>query len=92
MEAIYELLRRNGISATGLQEKNPAQKAKTFAHFMAGLWFFYSIGAWFGSRFIVLEGEASGAPLLFGATLVVWFCAFFSYVAIDLVRKKVKYS
>ena len=93
MEAMFELLRKNGIASKGILEINPSKQARHFAHFMAGLWFFYSIGAWFGSRFVVLDPEVSTHdPLLFGATLVVWFLAFFGYVAVDLVRKKLKYG
>ncbi len=93
MEAIFELLRRNGIVADGLKPENPSKKAKLFAHFMAGLWFFYSIGAWYGSRFMLQEpGESTTEPILLGATLIVWFLSFFGYVAFDLIRKKIKYG
>ena len=93
MEAMFELLRRNGIASNGIQIENPSKKARHFAHFMAGLWFFYSIGAWFGSRFVVLDPEVSTHdPMLFGATFVVWFLAFFGYVGVDLIRKHIKYG
>ncbi len=93
MEAMLELLRKNGITANGLQGKDPSQKARTFAHFMAGLWFFYSIGAWYGSRFVELGTEGSSTePILFGATVVVWFVAFFGHISADLIRKKIKYG
>ena len=94
MEAMLQLLRRNGITAKGLQQDDPAKKAMIFAHFMAGLWFFYSIGAWYGSRFVQLDPDAgvTTEPLLFGATFVVWFIAFFAHVSFDLVRKKIKYG
>ena len=93
MEAMFELLRRNGIAATGLQSENPSRKARSFAHFMAGLWFFYSIGALFGSRFNVQDPEAAAhEPWLFGATVVVWFVAFFCHISFGLIRKKIKYG
>ena len=93
MEAIFELLRRNGIAATGFQPENPAKKAKVFANFMAGLWFFYSIGAWYGAKFIPQDsGVVTTEPLLFGATLVVWFLGFFGHVTFDLIRKRIKYG
>lgn len=93
MEAMLELLRKNGITATGLQTQDPSKKARIFAHFMAGLWFFYSIGAWYGSKFVNLEAEGpTTEPLLFGATVVVWFVAFFGHVGVELIRKKIKYG
>lgn len=93
MEAIFELLRKNGIAASGFQPENPAKRAKVFANFMAGLWFFYSIGAWYGAKFITPEAAANtNEPLLFGATFVVWFLGFFGHVLFDLIRKRIKYG
>ena len=93
MEAMFELLRRNGIAAKGLQGENPSKKAKIFAHFMASLWLFYSIGAWYGSRFVELDAEAtSSEPILFGGAFVVWFLAFFGHIGTNLIRKKIKYG
>ncbi len=93
MEAILELLRRNGIEAKGLQVENPAKKSRVFANFMAGLWFFYAVGAWYGSKFMLQDADAgAGDPLLFGATFIVWFVAFFGHVSVDLVRKRIKYG
>ena len=90
---MFELLRRSGITAHGLQPENPAKKARVFAHFMAGLWFFYSIGAWYGSRFMMQDPEVSThEPFLFGACLVVWFIAFFGHISFNLIRKKIKYG
>lgn len=91
MEAIFELLRKNGIAAAGFQPENPAKRAKVFANFMAGLWFFYSIGAWYGAKFLPADA-AKNEPLLFGATLVVWFLGFFGHIAFDLIRKRIKYG
>ena len=61
---------------------------------MAGLWFFYSIGAWYGSKFVSpdLETSAAAEPILFGAIFVIWFLSFFAHVSVDLVRKKLKYG
>ncbi len=78
MEAILELLRRNGIEAKGLQVENPAKKSKVFANFMAGLWFFYAVGAWYGSKFLLQDSiSRNWRPTSFRRYVHRMVCRFF---------------
>ena len=64
------------------------KKALFFANMVSLLWFYYCIGTWYGSKFIHKQGAISSDPaLLFGATLGIWFIAFFLHIAYTVGKK-----
>ena len=68
-----------------------SRKARHFAHIVSLLWFYYGIGVWFGSRFIIhVEKEALDIVLIFGATLPIWFVALFLYIGIFLAKRSIE--
>ena len=70
---------------------NVNKRARHFAHIVAMLWFYYGIGVWFGSRFIVSATiDTPDVLFIFMATLPVWFIAFFLYIGLYLIRKEIE--
>ena len=67
---------------------NVSRNARSFAHWTAALWLFYCAGLWYGARFLPPEARPE-TSFLFGAVFVVWFGAFFGYVAWHLVKNSV---
>ena len=66
-----------------------SKKARWFAHLISLFWVYFSIGHWYGSRFIALESRPD-ITFLFGAVFIVWFAAFFAYIGgYMLFRSKV---
>jgi hypothetical protein len=65
-----------------------SRRARWIAHCASFLWFYYSIGVWYGSKFLATETLTQSGPyFLFGAIFIVWFAAFGGFVAAVLVKK-----
>jgi hypothetical protein len=66
-----------------------SHKARSFAGYIALMWVFFAIGAWYASRIAEVVHLPTHRPaFLFGAVFAVWFVSYFVALAFQLAKKK----